>query len=193
MQSDAVAKAAYEKYSGEVYGVLCGLTTGEAKSVIKGVVDRGFKQDGFKALVDLNRRYDTRTAASLLQSYLEVVNPPGIKGLEGMAAGIHKWEAKVSALMCRYKEELNSNFKLSILIGMMPRDFQDVILQQGCGKDIGYEQIRDYVLNICHQKMQMLKPVPMDVGQVGQGFENLGASRVSGILERVITKLNFHH
>ena len=77
------------------------------------MVDRGFKQDGFKALVDLNRRYDTRTAAILLQSYLEVVNPPGIKGLEGMAAGIHKWEAKVSALMCRYKEELNSNFKIS--------------------------------------------------------------------------------
>ena len=52
LQSDGMAKAAYEKYSGEVYGVLCGLTSGEAKSVIKGCVDRGFGQDGFKALVD---------------------------------------------------------------------------------------------------------------------------------------------
>ena len=98
------------------------------------------------------------------------MNPPAIKGLEGMAVGIHKWEAKVSALMCRYKEEVNSNLKFAIFIGMMPRDSQDVILQQGCGKDIGYEQIQDYVLNICHQKCQMLKPVPMDVGQLAQGF-----------------------
>ena len=54
LQSDGIAKAAYEKYSGEVYGVLCGLTSGEAKSVIKGVVDRGLRQDGFRALVDFN-------------------------------------------------------------------------------------------------------------------------------------------
>ena len=64
----------YEKYSHELYGILCSLTGGEAKTVLKGIVDSGSGQDGFKGLLVMNRRFDTRTSASLLQTYLDVVS-----------------------------------------------------------------------------------------------------------------------
>ena len=67
----------HDKYKGELFGVLCSLTLGEAKAVVKSILDKGEGQDGFKAFVDLNHRYDLQTAASLLGSFLEVVNPPG--------------------------------------------------------------------------------------------------------------------
>ena len=60
---------------------------GEAKSLVKGVSDAGFGRDGFKALLTLHKRYDCKTQASLLQAYLEVVNPAGIKGLTDICSG----------------------------------------------------------------------------------------------------------
>ena len=68
-----------------------------------------YSQDGFTVSVELTRRLDTRTAASLLQSYLEAVKPPGIEGLAEVVLGIRKWAAKVAVLLCRHKEELNGN------------------------------------------------------------------------------------
>ena len=80
----------YEKYSHALYGILCSLTGGEAKTVLKGIVDAGSGQDGFKGMLVMNRRFDTRTSASLLQGYLDVVSPPGIKGTGDLVSGIHK-------------------------------------------------------------------------------------------------------
>jgi len=59
----------YRKFSGELYGVLCTLTTGEPKNLVRGTVEGGFGQDGYKALVILNKRYDTRNGATLLHSF----------------------------------------------------------------------------------------------------------------------------
>ena len=106
----------HSKYLGELYGLIFGLIIREAKGVVKGIVDRGFVQDGFKALLDLNRRYDTPTAATLLQSYLEAVNPPAIKGMNEVISGIHKWESKVAVLRSRYDEDLKKNLKLDYTI-----------------------------------------------------------------------------
>ena len=163
-----------------MFGVLCSLTTGEAKGVVKGIVDRGYGQDGFKALVELGRRYDTTTATSLLHSYLEVVNPPPIKTEGEVVVGVHKWESKVTALNRRYKEELGETLKVAIFIGMVPKEYQDIILQQNCGrKKVEYGEIRDYVVSVCIQKMKMVKSVPMDIGEVKQG-EASGSSHTEG-------------
>ena len=58
----------HEKYKEELFALLVGLTEGDAKSMVKSIVDRGLPQDGFRAIVELNRRYDYKTAASLLQA-----------------------------------------------------------------------------------------------------------------------------
>ena len=36
----------HEKYASELYGIICTLTTGEAKLIVKGVMDKGLGQDG---------------------------------------------------------------------------------------------------------------------------------------------------
>ena len=72
--------------------------------MVKGILDKGEGQDGFKPFVDLNHRYDQQTAASLLGAFLEVVNPPGIKGMHDLISGVHKWEAKVAALKSSIKK-----------------------------------------------------------------------------------------
>ena len=48
----------YRKYKGELYGLLCSLTQGEAKTLVKGVVDAGHGNDGFRAFISLNHRCD---------------------------------------------------------------------------------------------------------------------------------------
>ena len=50
--------------------MLCSITGGEAKSIVRGIMDSGFRQDGFKALVTFNRRFDSKSAATLLQAFL---------------------------------------------------------------------------------------------------------------------------
>ena len=38
-------------------------------------------------------------------------------------------------------------------------------------KEAKYEKSRDHILNLVNQKVQMIKPVPMDVGNVDKGKE----------------------
>ena len=74
------------------------------------------------------RRFDPKTTASLLQGYLEVVSPGAIQGTEDMIPGIHKWEGKVACLKTRYNESLSDSLKLAIFVGMLPKEYQDVVL-----------------------------------------------------------------
>ena len=77
----------YCKYGAELYGVLSSLTVGAAKSIFKGLVDRGDGLDRFKALVISQKWFDTKASASLLQTYLDVVTPPGLKGAQQVVQG----------------------------------------------------------------------------------------------------------
>ena len=45
-----VQKDIYDKYHVELYGVLVSLTSGEAKGILKGMLDSGIGADGFMAL-----------------------------------------------------------------------------------------------------------------------------------------------
>ena len=103
----------YNKYTGELFGVLVVLTEGEPKSILRGITESGFSADGFRGLYALGRRYDRRTQASLLQAYLEVVNPPAIKGMGDLQGGLLRWENKCAALKARYSEELGSKIKMA--------------------------------------------------------------------------------
>ena len=157
----------YERYKGELYGILCSLTGGEAKNVLKGVHESGDGGDGFKGIMFLEKRFDAITQASLLHAYLEVVSPSGLKSSE-LAAGIHKWEMRVGNLQTRYSQTLGGHLKLAIFVGMLPKEFQGLILQNGQTLDkADYAVSRDYVLGIVNQRAQMARPVPMEVGMVG--------------------------
>ena len=103
----------YDKFSGELFGVLVQLTEGEAKATLKEMVDKGVLQDGYKALLILGKRFDNQTIASLLQMFLEVIAPGGLKPRE-IVAGIYKWEAKVAVLSQKFGESVGGNIKLAI-------------------------------------------------------------------------------
>ena len=157
----------YERYKGELYSLLCGLTEGDAKSVVRTVVDKGFAQDGFKAFVDLGRRFEAQTAASLLQTFIEGVSPPHIKSTGDIIPGIHRWEAKLAILKSRHGEEINGNLRIAIFLGMLPKEYQDMIMQQSVMlKDVSYENWRDHLINVVNQKHQLRQPSDMELGNV---------------------------
>ena len=87
------------------------LTAGEAKGILKEMLDSGRESDGFVAVVVLQTRYDAVTTGSLLQSYLEVVVPPAIKNAGEIVSTIHKWGAEVALLESRYEERINVALK----------------------------------------------------------------------------------
>ena len=107
----------WERYPGELYGVLVSLVEGEAKMVVKGLM--GIKgeggDDGYKALLLLQQRFDILTAAGLLQAYMDVVNPGILKGGPDAVSGIYKWEAKLAVLSSRYDGEVKEELKGSYL------------------------------------------------------------------------------
>ena len=114
----------------------------------------------------LNERFDSRNSATSLQAFLEVVNPPQIKKIQDIVAMVHKWESRVAALKRRYQEDINDKIRLAILLGMLPQEYQDMIMQTSVLKEgkMKYEPARDHVLNLSTQRMQMSKPIPMDIG-----------------------------
>ena len=61
--------------------------------------------------------------------------------------------------------------KMAVLIGMQPKEYQDIILQTTSVTDKAkYEDIRDNVLNMVSQKVEMLQPKPMDIGSMDRNY-----------------------
>ena len=112
-----------------------------------------------------NHRFDSQTPASMLRSFLEVVNPPLIKGTAEATGSINTWEMKVSKLKGRYGQSLSPELQTAIFVGMLPKEFQDLVLQRGAfGSSIEYEDTRDYVLNVALQRSQLRKPGDKETG-----------------------------
>ena len=80
----------YSKYKSELYGILCSTTQGEPKNIVRSIVDAHSDQDGFRAILALNHRYDQRTTATLLQASLDVVGPPVLKSVNDVLSGVPK-------------------------------------------------------------------------------------------------------
>ena len=158
------------KYAGELYAVLCALTTGEAKNIVKSVADQGKdKYDGFKALGLLNKRFDMQTISGTLQQFMEVVSPEGIKKSNDLVSKIHNWEARVVVFLARHeKETLSENMRLAILVGMLPKEYQEILMQSGSLKKMTYASARDNVIQVATQRVQSLKPTPMEIDNVNR-------------------------
>jgi hypothetical protein len=123
-------KGRYEHYKGQLYGILVSLTESgsEARSVLKGFEDRGAELDGFRGLLALQERFDVQTTSSMLGAFLEVVKPGGIKGDKDMVGSISRWETLVGALENRFGEVISENLKTAILIGMLPKEYHDLVI-----------------------------------------------------------------
>ena len=97
----------------------------------------------------------------MLSAYMEAVKPEGIRSVAEVPSGIHRWEAKVSALKNRYDEEIKESLKSAILVGMLPKEFQDMVLQFFSGsKQFKFEEVRDYVISVANNRAQWARPTP---------------------------------
>ena len=107
------------------------MTEGDPKNILRGLLDKTGKSDGFMGLILLNGRYDARTPANLMKDYADAVNPPQLKNAQGIIKGISDWESRLAGLKSKHDEDLGPNVKLAILINMLPKDYQDICYQQG--------------------------------------------------------------
>ena len=56
---------------------------------------------------------------------------------------------------------------MAIFLGMLPKDYQDWIMQQSVMlKEVSYENWRDHLINVVNQKHQMRQPQDMELGNI---------------------------
>ena len=123
----------HTKYKGELYALIVGLTTGEAKCVVRGISEKGWEADGFLALMMLQARYDANTAASLMQCVMEVVNPPGQKNHQGILKGISEWEVRVDGLKMKHNEDISPPIKIAALVGSFLKNIRTYVSNKRLG------------------------------------------------------------
>ena len=102
----------------------------------------------------------------MLQEFLEVVKPAGIRRDKDMVAGILNWETLLGALENRFGEVLSENLRTAILLGMLPKDHQDMVIEKGIlmgGGKLKYQESRDYLIKMAKEKLDRGKPTPMAV------------------------------
>ena len=80
------------KASKELFEVLCQLTGGRAKSLLRDI-DTG---DGLRAWRTLHNTYARDTLARTLRLYREVINPTQSQSVDLVITAIGKWETKVT-------------------------------------------------------------------------------------------------
>ena len=156
------------KYGGELYGVLCGLTTGEANVVVRGVTDKFKEQCGFVAVKVLSDRFNPKTPARLLQYLSALIKPVQVRDIRQVAKAVEELDMKINKLRGEWVMQWDDRLSVAILLNMLPKDMHDVVFSMG-GKaeDMVYKEVRDKVVAVAGNRSQLLAPTPMDVGNVG--------------------------
>ena len=154
-------EAQTSKVGSELYAILTTLMTGEAMTVVRGVLGG----NGWQAWSRLCIRFDPRTPAKALISMLAVMNPKKVKEIRHLASAIDDWEAKVKALDVEHDIELEEKIQVAILTSLCPGDVQDLIFQWADDK-AKYNDIKDKIVALAQNRAAMSRPTPMEVDQV---------------------------
>ena len=149
--------------SGELYDVLCSITSGEAMTVVRTVED----MSGFMAWRALCKRYSPVTPARALSALVEVMNPPKVMDVHLVPGAVDVWTTKVAALEREFEEKLSDRMKLAIMLSMVPADLQDSVFQYADSLKT-FDQAKDRLKGIVHNRVLRGQPTPMDIGRVVQ-------------------------
>ena len=83
------------------------------------------------------------------------------------------------------KKDLDDDLKLAILIGMIPKDYQEIIMQTAMTTEaeekLKYMTCRDRVIQIAHQRLQMVQPMPMDLDKVREAEDGCEEEHVDAV------------
>jgi hypothetical protein len=149
------------KVGSELYAMLSSLLSGEAMTVVRGVLTG----DGWLAWSKLNARFDPRTPAKALISMLAVMSPKKVKEVRMLSAAVEDWEVKVKALGAERDVTLDNKIKSAVLTAMCPEEVQNLIFQWMDSKTT-YEDLRDKVVALSLNRAGEFKPKPMEVDHV---------------------------
>jgi hypothetical protein len=150
-----------DRMSAELFDVLCQQCCGDAMSVVRSVDGCG----GFVAWFKLHRKYNPRTMARAIRLMGEVTNPPPVRDLREVDAALAKWEQKVKTLRSEFGENPSNTMRIAIVTGMMPPAIQDFIYTNVDEKAL-CEAVIEKIRSITGNKVAMMEPTPMDVGEV---------------------------
>jgi hypothetical protein len=157
-------KVQVEKVGSELYAMLSSLVTGEAMTVLRGVLTG----DGWLAWAKLNARFDPRTPAKALIAMLAVMNPKKVKEVRFLASAIEDWEVKVKGLGAEHDITVDPKIKTAVLTSMCPEEVQNLIFQWHDTKTT-FEELRDKVVALSQNRAGEAKPKPMEVDHVKEG------------------------
>ena len=104
LSANRVDTDAQRKYGTQLFKVLCWLTIGEAKIVVRSVNDKGAGWCGFAALCLLSQRFNPKTSARILQYLTTVLSPAPVKDVRMLDRAIEGWESKRSRLKSEFGE-----------------------------------------------------------------------------------------
>ncbi len=173
-------RGSFQKYAGELFGILCHLTSGDAKLLVRGVPDSGTsaqstfcEQDGFLALYLLDKRYNSKSTGNLIKCFRDAINPPKIKDVRNLVQAFEDWKSKVNVINTNYpSEKLGYGTQTAVLVGMLPKELQDYCFTMDLGKgspESRFELMKDKIVGIATQRVQMCTPQPMDIGSADRG------------------------
>ena len=108
-----------EKYSGELFARLIEITKDDAQKLVR---NEGIRSSrcGFWVLRKMMERYNPRSYMRLLRLLLAVIKPTEAKNVKDVQAAVEDWENKVARLEEEYRETVNGNLKVAILLSMVP-------------------------------------------------------------------------
>ena len=111
------------KTSAEMYHVLLNITTGEANAVVRRSLG-----SSWLAWKRLTSSLNPRTLASGIKTILAALNPQRITMASKADAMVDEWGDKLVKLQTENGQVLSSKMKVAVLYSMMPKDFQEKIL-----------------------------------------------------------------
>jgi hypothetical protein len=152
-----------DKYSAELYDILCQVCEGDAMSILKNVMDCS----GARAWQRLWRKYNPKTMARRIVMLTEVTGPARIADVKEVEKAINSWEVKYTKLHNEFNENLSDPMKIAIVLNMMPRIIQEHVYSH-IGTEDTYENTIYKMKLMAGQKtaMDMGGLVPMDIGRV---------------------------
>ena len=159
--------AGMEERAAELYEVLCMLTAGDAKTLIRNVAGA----DGIAAWQLLRRTYCRRTLAKSLRKYRDATNPKQAKNTEEIIGALAKWEGDVQDLQRSENLVLPPMIKMAAMTEICTDEIRDMIFQNVDNTDgdpeKSYKIMRDKIVSwVSNRVAARNEVVPMDVGNV---------------------------
>ncbi len=158
-------RAQVDRLGAEIYAMLSSLVSGEALTVVRGILTG----DGWLAWAKLCARFDPRTPAKALMAMLNVMNPKKVKDVRYLSGAVEDWEVKVKSLGAGHDVTIDNKIKSAVLTAMCPEDVQNLIFQWMDTKTT-YEDLRDKVVALSQNRAGEARPKPMEIDYVKEDW-----------------------